>query len=187
MVVQMANPDLSLVPIERLTTTREAVPDELRDAMSDTQRHLLKQAEAVERVVAQIAIPLPLIGTQQRLTALLDQALWGRHIADQMLHPLAMGRPVPAGPSLGLAENTAQYAMQLYRAELVAQWPVTMWGDALQAIARCAAAEGAWDLVAHVAEGLAGGPGSADWWHAILFVDGLWGERNYQRVEPMVG
>jgi hypothetical protein len=190
MVGQMATPDiLSLVPIERINMrAAEAVPDELRETLGDTQRHLLQQAEAIERVVAQIPIPQPLRGTQARLTALLDQALWARSIADTMLAPLASGRrQVQPGPSLGMAENTAQYALQLFRAELVDQWPVTMWNDTLVAICQCGATEGAWELVGNVAEGLAGAPGSADWWHACLYIDGLWGERHYQRMEPVAG
>jgi hypothetical protein len=193
----MPTPDLSLVPSDRITAAgTEGVPDEIREQLNNTQRHLLQQAEAIERVVAMIPVPRPLAGTQHALTLLLDQALWARAIADRMQRPLMdermpldqrQRRAIQAGPSLGAAENTAQYALQLFRAQLVAEWPVTLWNDALTAIVQAGASEGAWDLVGNVAEGLAGGPGSADWWHAVLYVEGLWGDRHYQRFEPVAG
>ena len=160
--------------------------------MDDTQRHLLQQAHAVERVVQLVPIPQALDGTMQALTLLLDQAMWADHVASQMRKPLELtarmgGRPVQAGAALGLAENAAQHSMQKYRAELVAQWPVTDWQNALIAISKCAVSEGAWLLAATVAEGLYGAPGSVEWWHAVLYVDCVWYRRNESASGPVVG
>jgi hypothetical protein len=186
----MPSSELAILPVERLSTAEE-VPEAVYRELGDTQRHLLHQAQAVERVVQMVAIPRPLVGTMHRLTVLLDGASWARHVADEMRQPLELGwrsgRKVNAGASLGAAENVAQHSMQQYRAALLAEWPVTAWGDALQAIVRCGASEGAWSLVSLVAEGLYGAPGSVEWWHAVLTVDGMWGERHYAAEEPIVG
>lgn len=184
------HPSLSIVPLERValsTTQDEEIPDEVRRRLDPVASHALRMAEACERVVASVAIPAKLDGTEQLLTGMLDHAVQGRRIADFLSAPARTRRPVHPGPTWAAAENAAQMAFYSFRTELGASWPVTQWTHALEAVARVAAVEGAWDVLEVAADGLRADAGSLEWWDAVLYVQGLWGGRNTSPVELIAG
>jgi hypothetical protein len=186
----MTTPALALVPLARinLNTTTEEDIDGVRRRMDPAQHHELDMAEALERVVARVAIPRSLDGTMQLLTALLDTAVMARVAANAMAAPaIQRRRPTHPGHAFGAAENAAQLAAQAYRAQLRDTWPVTEWCQTLSQVALVAAREGAWGLLGIVGEGLQGAPGSLEWWDAVVHVSGLWGDRHYAPGEPSVG
>lgn len=186
---RMASSPLALVPVERihLQTTNEDIPEDVRRRLDPDAHHQLRMAQATERVIAMVPIPEPLDGVQQALTALLDTAIAARATADMLAQPLRLRRPVHPGASWSAAENAAQSAAQAYKVELAQSWPVAEWSDALTAIARVAAQEGAWELLGWVVRGLEQNAGSVEWWDAVLHIEGLWGGRNYQQSDRVVG
>jgi len=190
-VVPMTNPVLAIVPLNKITlqitNEEDAVLGDLR-RRDPVAAHQLDMAEALERVVREVAIPRPLDGTMQALSTLLDHAVMARIAANAMAAPaIQRRRPTHPGRAFGAAEDAAQKAAHAYRGMLRDAWPVTQWSEALRLIAVIAAREGAWELLAVVAEGLQGDPGSVEWWDAVVHCANLWGDRNYSREEPLAG
>lgn len=172
---------LTILRPERLVLPPPIIaPDEDTPDEDDPRRrfdpapHALAMAQATRRVIAAIALPPAMPHAQRVLTGLLHAALQARIVAAALSQPLDLRTPVLPGEAWSHAENAAQHAHRAYLAQLAAEWPVDRWQDALIAIAQLGAREGAWELVEAVVEGLHGGPGSVQWWEAVLHVEQLW-------------